>query len=101
MTKDIGARMHTCSSQGGNLYQFKLRGKGAVFIKDTIIVDFTPVKALSWDSRKSKLSSFSITPAFNFDLKFYSPAFTNSYQGMESDSHLQKEYTSRVKEQST
>lgn len=72
-----------------------------MFIKNTIKVDFTPVKALNTDSEIPELTSYSITPTFNFDQKFYSPAFTNSYDGIGSDMDLRKEYHSKVKEQST
>lgn len=47
MTEYIGARRHAISEQGRNRYEFFLKGKGRTFIKETIIADFSPVKALN------------------------------------------------------
>lgn len=47
----------------------------------SIEVDFNPVKAINQD-RGNQVMSFSITPRFNTDRKFYTPAFFNPYEGL-------------------
>ena len=58
-------------------YLFRLKGNTRLFFKNSVEVDFTPVRALELGHKQQSLDHFSITPKFNFDQKFYSQAFSS------------------------
>lgn len=76
------------TDSGDSSYLFSLRGRRNLFIKDTISINFTPVRALDFQENKQELGSYSITPKFNQDQKYYSQAFSSDYEGMDPDKVL-------------
>ena len=75
---------------------FELRQK-----RTTIRIDFTPAKALTFQSDEQLLVEYPILPTFNLDRKSYSQAFYNPYDGLGNYSKMKRNHQKRVKELST
>jgi hypothetical protein len=96
MTKHLPTLRSSSKQPGSHL--FSLRNKRRA---STVTIDFTPAKALPWDSQESQLVEYAILPTFNSDGKHYSQAFYTPYEGLDNDSRMKQSHQKRVRELST
>ena len=82
-------------------YVFELKGRPRLFIKQAVRHSFQPVKALDNHQLRPCLTTYSVTPKFNFDKKYYSQSFSTEFEGLDADTKLRQDHKLVLKELST